>query len=254
MARRFKEVNANLDTPVDVISPYATTLALGNSTELPETTLTWAVNHVTRDAQRVVGQQLIDWLAKDDQNRLVAIATSTASVHTLAAQLQQQVLDQLGITAESPLAQLVQSLLNQLAANQALTQLDDLPENVQTALNRLQRIRVVSHLTDRAREEVLGASRLLIDLGAMPDLQLQIAAISAGIPQINHTATGYVADHENGLIIVHPSDLTAALDYYLGTLIHWNESLVLSINYLEDLAEPKLLEYWRGVIKNGEHA
>ncbi|CAJ1229946.1 accessory Sec system protein Asp1 [Levilactobacillus zymae] len=254
MAKKFRQVNANLDVPVDVVSPYATTLSLGNSTELPETTIVWAVNYQPIYEQAIVTQQLTDWLVKDERHAVTVIATSKVSADRLTQQFQQHIIAATGIAEGSPEYLLLQSLLIQLANHQSLTQIDQLPAVIQTTLNNLQRIHVRHRLVESDRQEILGGARLLIDLGEIPNLQLQIAAISAGIPQINRVATGYVADHENGLIVSHLTDLPAALDFYLATLIHWNESLVKSINYLENLAEPKLLAYWKGVITHGEHA
>lgn len=252
MADKFRQVNANLNTPIEVISPYATTLSLGNSTELPETTVVWAVNHLTNASQPLVSRELVDWLRQDDQHYLTIIATSKVSADHLTTQVRDQVMTAAAIEPDSPEYLLLQAILEQLAHNQLGTQLDQLPESIRTVLNQLQRIQVAYRLSDQQRQQILGGARLLLDLGDIPDLQLQIAAISAGVPQINHVATGYVQDHQNGLILAHLTDLPQALDYYLATLIHWNESLVQSINYLEALAEPKLLDYWKEVIEHGD--
>lgn len=256
MVRKFNQVNADLGTPIDVISPYATTLALGHSTELPETTLVWAVNHLTINAQQTVVQQLVTWLVKDEENYLSVIATSKLTADKLVQRFQEAILAAADIQPDSPEAWFVGDILSRLQNNQPLDPGVELSDTVKNVIGQLQRVQINirSQMMDQAREDLLGRARLLIDLGTMPDLQLQIGAISAGIPQVNATATGYVQDHQNGLIIAHPRDLTTALDFYLSALIHWNESLVKSIRSLEDLAEPKLLDYWREVIKNGDNA
>ncbi|GEO70151.1 accessory Sec system protein Asp1 [Levilactobacillus acidifarinae] len=253
MITKFKDVNANLGTPVEAVSPYATTFALGNSTELPETTVVWAVNHLTTTAQTVVAHQILAWLAKDEHHYLTTIVTSQAAIKKTTTLLRQQILSLAGIPLESPTAQLLQGLLIQLQQKQAVDR-DQLPPEVLKVLDQLLRIQVLYRLNDQQRQRILGAARVLVDLGAMPDLQLQIAAISAGIPQINTTTTGYVRNHQNGLIITQLRKLTPALDYYLGTLAHWNESLVATISSLENLAEPKLLAYWKEVIIHGEQS
>ncbi|MDT6979231.1 accessory Sec system protein Asp1 [Levilactobacillus zymae] len=253
MITKFKDVNADLGTPIEAVSPYATTFALGNSTELPETTVVWAVNHLTTTAQTVVAQQIIAWLVQDEHHYLTAVVTSQAAIQKMTTRLQQQVLSQAGIPLDSPTAQLLQGLLNQLQQKQAVDR-EQLPDEVLTVLDQLLRIQVLYRLNDQQRQRVLGGARVLVDLGAMPDLQLQIAAISAGIPQINATTTGYVHDHQNGLIIAQLRKLGPALDYYLKTLTHWNESLVASIASLESLAEPKLLAYWKEVIAHGKQS
>ena len=253
MAAKFQQVNANLDTPVDVVSPYATKLALGNSTELPETTIAWAVNHLSASAQVLVGRQLVNWLVQDDQHVISVIATSKVSADRLAQQFKQQILSAATIDADSADGRLIDLVLYQLAHHQPLTGLGtQIPKELQTVIGQLQRIQVRYRVSDHDREAILSSARLLIDLGDIPDLQLQIAAISAGIPQINRVATGYVADQQNGRIVAHLDELPQALDYYLATLIHWNQSLVKSIGFLEQLAEPKLLAYWKGVMTYGK--
>ena len=250
MVTKFEDVNADLGTPVQAVSPYATTFALGNSTELPETTVVWAVNRLTPTATTVAAHQILQWLTQDETHYLTAIVTSHAAIKKTTTLLHQQLLQLAGIPLESPTAQLLQGLLDRLHQKQPINR-DQLPEEVVTVLDQLLRINVLYRLNNQQRQRVLRAARVLVDLGSMPDLQLQIAAISAGIPQINATATGYVHDHQNGLIIPQLRKLTPALDYYLNTLTHWNESLVASISSLESLAEPKLLAYWKKVIDYG---
>lgn len=252
MVTKFSLVNADVGTPIDVISPYATTLSLGHSTELPATTLVWTVNHLTTTAQQTVASQLVAWLTQAETNQLAIITTSQRSQHALEQDLRARLLAHAQVDLESPQAQIIDLLWTQIQRGQGV-RLTDWPQAIQDVLTQRQRVTLQVHLTDNAREQLLGQARLLIDLGPMPDLQLQIAAISAGIPQINATATGYVTDHQNGLIIQHPRDLTQSLDFYLKTLVNWNQSLVSSITALENLAEPKLLAYWREVIDYGEH-
>lgn len=92
--------------------------------------------------------------------------------------------------------------------------------------------------------------RLLVDLTPVPDVYLQIAAISAGIPQINQVPSMYVDDHQNGLVIQNqPGALTQALQYYLVGLKHWNAALVYTTQKIGTYTGPKLVAQLQAAMK-----
>lgn len=90
--------------------------------------------------------------------------------------------------------------------------------------------------------------RVLVDMRNIPELYLQIAAISIGIPQIVHAWTEFVEDGGNGLILREIEKLPEALDYYLSGLKNWNEAMVCSYEIGKEYTTEKLMETWRGVI------
>lgn len=82
--------------------------------------------------------------------------------------------------------------------------------------------------------------RLIVDLSKDPDLQTQISAISAGIPQINKVCTDYVEHLKNGYVVHDLADLKNAYDFYLFSLRNWNKALVFAVS--------KIGEYTSGLV------
>ena len=73
--------------------------------------------------------------------------------------------------------------------------------------------------TENEIVRVLDRARVLIDLGTPPDLYAQIAAISAGVPQIVLNAEQLVEHEKNGLVLQGDiNNLTKAIKYYTQEL------------------------------------
>ncbi len=92
--------------------------------------------------------------------------------------------------------------------------------------------------------------RLVVDLRDVPELYLQIMAISVGIPQIVRKATEFVEDGRNGILLAEIRKLPEALDYYLNGLSNWNEAMVSSYEIGKNYTTDKLLEEWKRVIES----
>lgn len=90
--------------------------------------------------------------------------------------------------------------------------------------------------------------RLLVDVRAIPELYLQIMAISVGIPQIVRTQTEFVKHGRNGIVLKKVSKLPTALNYYLNGLKNWNKAMVCAYEMSKEYTTEKLVEIWRGVI------
>lgn len=90
--------------------------------------------------------------------------------------------------------------------------------------------------------------RLLVDIREVPELYLQIMAISVGIPQIVRTQTEFVEHGRNGIVLKKASKLPAALNYYLDGLKNWNKAVVCAYEMSKEYTTEKLVEIWRGVI------
>ncbi|MDG4969782.1 accessory Sec system protein Asp1 [Lactococcus lactis] len=95
-------------------------------------------------------------------------------------------------------------------------------------------------------------TRLVIDLAEEPDLFTQIVAISAGIPQINSTASDYVTHKENGWILADWSELIHGLDYYLSNLSHWQQARTFSIDKIKKYSGYNLCKSILEVFLRGE--
>ena len=91
--------------------------------------------------------------------------------------------------------------------------------------------------------------RVIVDMRKMPELYLQISAISMGIPQIVCTRTQFVEDRKNGLIIKKVSSLPKALDFYLGGLANWNQAVVASYELGQKFSTNVLIDKWKEVLE-----
>ncbi len=91
--------------------------------------------------------------------------------------------------------------------------------------------------------------RLVVDLSSKPDLFLQIAAVSVGIPQINAVESTYVHHLKNGYIAENDQQLKEGLIYYLDGLKHWNEALVFSVNLINEHYNAKVVERWKKLLE-----
>lgn len=92
--------------------------------------------------------------------------------------------------------------------------------------------------------------RVLVDMRAVPELYLQIAALSMGIPQIVGTRTQFVKQGRNGIILQDMGKLPAALRFYLDNLVNWNDAKVCSYVLGKRYTTDVLMEKWREVIKS----
>ncbi len=90
--------------------------------------------------------------------------------------------------------------------------------------------------------------RLVVDIREIPELYLQIAAISIGIPQIVRTETEFVKHGRNGTVLEKMEELPETLDYYLKELKNWNQAMVCSYELVKEYTTEKLLEKWREVM------
>ncbi len=90
--------------------------------------------------------------------------------------------------------------------------------------------------------------RLLVDLRKVPELFLQVTAISFGIPQIVYTRTEFVMENKNGKILEDIDMLPKVLHYYLDGLKNWNRARVYSYELVKEYTTDKLLEKWKEVI------
>jgi len=95
----------------------------------------------------------------------------------------------------------------------------------------------------------LEKTRLIIDLNEEPNLYTQIAGISAGIPQINKTKTEYVDHLKNGYVLTKVEEIEKAMNHFLKSLKPWNESLIYSIEKIQEYTGQRLIEKWEGWMK-----
>lgn len=100
--------------------------------------------------------------------------------------------------------------------------------------------------------KVIHKTRLILDVAEVPDLFIQMAGISAGIPQINKTVSDYVYEEQNGLVLESLEGLEVALDYYLDTMKYWKIARVFSIQQIKQYSGLALYQELRCIIE-GRH-
>lgn len=97
----------------------------------------------------------------------------------------------------------------------------------------LESFEVEPFVNDEKLFKILHETRLVIDLGAKPDLFTQIAGISSGLPQINTVETDYVLNQQNGQLIKELQELPDVLAYYLDSLRTWQSARVHSVQQMK---------------------
>ena len=91
--------------------------------------------------------------------------------------------------------------------------------------------------------------RILVDLREVPELYLQITAVSLGMPQVVRTQTQFVVQGRNGVVLKKSGQLIKVLEHYLGSLLHWNDAAVYSYRLSRKYTVEALTEKWKEVIE-----
>ena len=112
------------------------------------------------------------------------------------------------------------------------------------------RIQLISCHSENELIQRLYDVRLILDVRDQPDLYLQIAGISAGIPQVNYRFTRYVQHQKDGYIIQNIHYISGALEYYMSGLKHWNEALVYCVKEIEKYTGGSLVQQWKEAVED----
>ena len=127
-------------------------------------------------------------------------------------------------------------------------------ETGQVAENQLEpeavpvRVFVEQCVDELSVSKCMREQRVIADLRKVPELYLQITAISIGIPQIVRTKTEFVEHGRNGIVLKKMKDLPEVLDYYLKGMKGWNRARVCSYELVREYTTEKLLEKWGEVM------
>ncbi|KAA9298701.1 MULTISPECIES: accessory Sec system protein Asp1 [Aerococcus] len=108
--------------------------------------------------------------------------------------------------------------------------------------------RLVILQTDKDLIQEFRTVRLVIDVAQAPNLYTQIAAISAGIPQINQESSSYVEHQKNGWIAKNITQLSQGIDYYLTGLKNWNEALVYAVEKINRYQGKEIVDSWQAYL------
>lgn len=225
---------AGTDLKIYDISPFDTRLSLGKSQRIRQLKIFMPLDGLEGFLLETAMQQVFSYMEKNDRVILLA-ATGHAGEkprQELAGQLQ-ELLAQNGISDLSV----------------SWEEGSDPAKGSGETDSESGRIRVVSYQTETDLMERLYDVRLILDVRDQPDLYLQIAGISAGIPQVNYRYTRYVQHQKDGYIIQNIHYITGALEYYLSELAHWNEALVYCVREIEKYTGGSLVQQWKEAVE-----
>ena len=223
------------------LPPLDTRLSLGISNQERLLKIMLLIDGLSASALRVVLEIIMKTM---NENELIDLTLLTfrggqrqAEIEALVAELDER------------LALTDQYTFNQVKAATAENQLaDDLDVARENA-----RKRDIHFVTVSAEPQLIQAihtTRLLIDLSAQPDVFLQIAGISAGIPEILRAESLYVEDGKNGRLLQNvTTDLAPAIHFYLDGLKNWNTALVHAANKISDYTSGRIVKRLQAAIK-----
>ena len=223
------------------LPPLDTRLSLGISNQERLLKIMLLIDGLSAAALRVVLEIIMKTM---NENELIDLTLLTfrggqrqAEIEALVAELDER------------LALTDQYTFNQVEAATAENQLaDDLDAARENA-----RKRDIHFVTVSAEPQLIQAihtTRLLIDLSTHPDVFLQIAGISAGIPEILRAESLYVEDGKNGRLLQNvTTDLAPAIHFYLDGLKNWNTALVHAANKIADYTSGRIIKRLQAAIK-----
>ena len=237
-ARRIRDIIGDT-VRVHDISPYDTRLSLGMSQQISALKVLMPIDHFQEEYLRKALDQVLFYMKKNRDVEL-HLVTRTSDPHRLE-------------TVRNAL----ETLFTQLGypgkiALEASEEESD-PEAIYPSATR-PRIFLRQYMSELELIQMLKDIRLILDLRDQPNLYLQIAGISAGIPQVNNRYTRYVEHLKNGYIVQNIDHVTEGLAYYLTGLKHWNEALIYCMDKIHGNQGEVLVKKWKEWMEGGESA
>lgn len=239
-ARKIQDT-VTADVPVYDISPFDTRLALGMSQRAKTAKILLPADSLEDPYFTRAVTQIYEYMAEHERTELYAV-TSDADKKSALIEAFLRVRNETGFTSlnvekEDP------------DKDDAEKQMEDFEEVRREADDS--RIHVKHYGSENDLIRMLSDIRLIVDVSDQPLLYLQIAGISAGIPQVNYRFTRYVEHKKDGYIIENIYHLNEALEYYLSTLANWNEALIYCIGLGREYSGERIVERWKELVKQG---
>ena len=236
-ARRIREAGVPEEKIYD-ISPFDTRLSLGKSQQIKELKVFMPLDGLEGIFREKALRQVFEYMQRNEEVILLA------GIRTEGRSEQEALAEQMrGILAECGITDLEIGYANPEAGNEAPAETADTTEN-ENAPGQA-RVMVVPYHSENDLIRILYDVRLIVDVRDQPDLYLQIAGISAGIPQVNYRFTRYVEHLKDGYIIENINYITGALEYYLDGLANWNEALVYCVQEVARYTGGQLVDRWK---------
>ena len=229
----------SLASKVHRLTSFDSRLRLGSSQERKESKIFFYLDEKNLPSQSVL-QKVFEILGKNPLFEVVFAIynASDEAVATLDHQLE-------ALARERGIASIgVQVDSQELGENHLL-------EDAPLFEKKQDRYQVRNFFNENDIIKELEQTRLIVDISEEPNLYTQIAGISAGIPQINRTQTEYVDHLRNGYVLEEmEEELEKAIDYFLRDLKPWNESLIYSVEKIQEYTGQRLIAKWEGWMKN----
>lgn len=221
--------------PVYDLSPFDTRLSLGQSQRVREMKILLAMEHLDEPRRSSALKQILLYMQENRNTQLLLLARSGETyTEAMLQALTDQVMNANGIGPFTIAGMSAETSC--IAENETGAVLPD---------EKRPRVMIHFYLTEHDLIRILRDVRLIVDVSDRPDLYLQIAGISAGIPQINSRFTRYVEHLRNGYIIGNIAHLSEGLSWYLSDLAHWNEALVYCVQQIARFEHGAIVEKWK---------
>ncbi|QXJ68260.1 accessory Sec system protein Asp1 [Lacticaseibacillus paracasei] len=242
-----------------VIPQYATKLDLGISNETSQDLVYWRLGNIHHDECRRLFLQMIKMLRNADDQALI-IEGSRQQVELLKKHLEQYALTTFDIDLKSKEYQVVAKYLVDQRSGKPLAGLNNQGKKLRAlpnwqALSGAESIVGRIHFQEEKRdlqEEMMHQARVYVDTATIPDLRMMILAISSGVPLIVRQESTLVRNQQNGIIIDELTEVPQACRYFLNTLRHWNNALVVNSELIEKFSANHLIQQWREIMLLGK--
>ncbi len=239
-ASRVRAQAGTIAAPIRVITPYETRVEVGDSLHLRVQNVLVAVDALDDVLFDAVAVCLAEYVA--EKNGLARVCLFTrSSRYDVAADLLSRVRAALGRAGLDPA----------MAEPSEGRSENELPEEDGTHPPCVFSVRQCVdelHVSRTMREQ-----RVVVDLSPRPDQFLQISAMSMGVPQVTAHSTEYVVDGRNGRVLHDVRELADAVDFYLGSMEHFNEAQIASYEIGGKFSAQELVRAWKEVIGIGGH-
>ena len=259
---RFQEVMMKgkraLQSELHFMPLYPTTLSLGESNNFLEGTVYWQVEQFDSQTSALFGQFLE---LKLTTRELCLMIESEEEVDETKVEgyLTHFIAQRFEISLSSPEYGLVQQYYEALENEEMTPGLRELFQTTKRENPTFSRV-IEAYLfytgisfRKRSSVETLKADfqkvRVFIDQRQKYDFLSHSLAVSAGIPILSKTPSPYLLDGKNGLLYQEDEQLVKAVHDYLTSSDLWNQSLVDSVEVIENNSAKGLIEKWKEVLK-----
>lgn len=226
--------------PVYNISPFDTRLVLGKSSRNTKLRIFFAADGLTPESLNAALKQIYEYMMENPDTELLPAVHNDNELNTVKK-----------ICEEVRNSDNCTDLLFEGEA-QETQDMDDLAGENTFKKEIPPRIFPTLYRNEEELIDILQDVRLIVDIREQPDLYLQIAGISAGIPQVNCQSTQYVEHKKDGYLVSDIQHLKEALSYYLDGLQHWNEALVYCIRKIESYTGKSLVQQWKEIFEGND--